>query len=124
MSYFTHVFVPSRIRVFQRLFSEHPWIVRLRKLLLGETIRFGVNFTTGKECYEYTLEEGPDGSLRVFEGLNSIDFKVLKTPLNLVIHVNEDYLSGWVEKEEKMMKHPLPYFFYYTLRILPKLRLN
>jgi hypothetical protein len=124
VSYFTDEFIPSRTRVFQRLFSENQWILRLRKLILGETIRFGVNFQDGEKSAKYTLLEGPDGSLKVFDGLNDLDFRVFRIPLNLVIKVDEKHLREWVENEEKMMKHPLFYFFYYMLRVLPKLRFN
>lgn len=124
MSYFINEFIPSRIRVFQRLFSNYPWLLRLRKLILGETIRFGVNFQNGEKSMEYTLLEGPEGSLTVFDSLNDLDFRVFGIPLNLVIKVDEKYLRKFVENEEKMMKHPLLYFFYYMLSLLPRLRLD
>jgi hypothetical protein len=124
VSYFKDVFIPSRGRVFQHLFTKHSWLLKIRRFLLGETMKFGVKFWADGKSYEYTLEEGPDGALKIFHGLNGIDFKVLKIPLNLVIHAEEDYLKHWVEREEKMMKRPLSYFFYYTLRTLSRARLK
>jgi hypothetical protein len=124
VSYFKDVFIPSRWRVFHHLFGKHPWILKIRKFLLGEHITFGVRFKTGGKNYEYTLEEGPDGALKIFHGLNGIDFKVFKIPLNLIIHADEDYLRHWVEREEKMLKHPLAYFSYYLIRTMAKIRLK
>lgn len=72
----------------------------------------------------YTLCEGPNGDLTILEGLDKIDFRVLGIPINMVIHPDETYLKGFVEKEEKSMKHPLPYFLYYVVKTLPKIRLH
>jgi hypothetical protein len=122
--YFKDVFIPSRTRVVQRLYSEHPWIFRVRNFLLNETFKFGVNLKTRKGIIKYTLEEALDGSITVFDGRSNLNFNVFKIPLNLVIHVEEDFLREWVEDEGKLMKHTLTYFVYYLFRMIPKLRLS
>ena len=124
MSYFTDVFIPSRTRVFQKLFSKHQWMLGLRKLILGGTIRFGVIFETKNGVEQYTIKEGPDGFLTIDNHSRPIDFRVFKIPVPLILSVDEEFLRGWVEKEEKMMKRPLGYIFYYLLRTLPKIKLK
>jgi hypothetical protein len=121
MSYFKEEFLPSRSRVFEKLFSHHPWLLKVRKFLIGDKVRFGVSFRTENNDHHYTLEEEADGTLEIFDGIEELDFKVFKKiPLNLVFYVDESYLKGWVEKEEKLLKRPLPYFLIYVLRTLFK----
>ncbi len=124
MNYFKDIFIPSRTRVIKHLYSEHPWMMRLRNILLGDTIRFGLRLDANGVVTEYTIEEAPDASLEVYEGINDLEFKVLGVPLNLVFHIYEGFLRGWVEDEEKLMKHPLPYFLLYAFKLLPKARLG
>jgi hypothetical protein len=124
MSYFLDVFLPSRTRIFHDLFSKHPWILVIRKIVLGNVIKFGVDFYSSEGVIKYTLEEGPDGSVKPLEGLEKIDFKIFGIPFNMVMHPKEEFLKSFVENEEKFMKRPLPYFLYYVIRTLPTIRLH
>jgi hypothetical protein len=124
MNYFTEVFLPSRKRVFKSFISRYPWVLDLRKLVFGDTMRFGVVFTHAGEEVGYTMEETRDAKITVSKGLNGIGFKVFKIPINLVMHLDEDFLKGWVEKEDLITGRPFLYLSYYSLMILPKLRLK
>jgi hypothetical protein len=124
MNYFTEVFLPSRKRVFKNFFSKYPWVLGLRWLVFGDTLRFGVVFNSEGEEFRYTLEETNIAKITVSKGLNGIDFRVFKIPINLVMHLDKDFLKGWVEKEDLIISRPFLYISLYTLKILPKLRLK
>jgi hypothetical protein len=119
LSYFTDEFIPSRRRFFKHLFSKHPWLLRIRNLILGSHINFGVNFRSGKDQLKYAIKEGPDGLVEVFKDHNKIKFRFLRLPLSFFINVDEDFLREWV-----VLKKPLAYFMYYSLRMLPKIKLG
>jgi hypothetical protein len=124
MSYFINNFLPSRTRVFKNLYTKYPWMRKITSLILKKPIRFGVLYKNKNGKEEYTLEETPDGSITVSRGFKNLDNHLFNTSINLFIHVNEDYLKGWVESEEKLIKHPLLHITFYLLRTLPKVRLR